>query len=91
MVSLLMLAGATVLAVVGIAVLRGVFAYRRGKKALNGELGKEQQWMAEMIVDDDKQFISAMESISALEQREAIIVANSKSELREQVIERANQ
>ena len=91
MVSLLLAVGATAFAIIGILVLRLVFAYRRGKKALNGDLGEEQQWMAEMIIDGDEQFMQALESISTLEQREAIIVASSKSELRTEILERANQ
>lgn len=65
--------------------------YRLGRKALNGDYGSEKKWIAEMIRDDDQQFVQAWVQLDYDDAQEIVIVAESKPDLRERVIERANE
>lgn len=63
----------------------------RTKKALDGKYGKEAKWMMEYVRDGDQEFIEAAKSLDTMEQKEVSIIAESKEELRERTISRANE
>jgi hypothetical protein len=68
-----------------------IFAYlwfwRMGKKMLQGEYGEETKWAMELAKEGDDEFIEAADRLSELEMNEIGIIADSKEELRELVIE----
>lgn len=66
-----------------------VYMFWLGRRALAGKMGEEQQWMAELARDDDTEFIEAISQIDGADVREIVVIANSKSELRELAIERS--
>lgn len=73
--------------IVGLMTL--LYFYWLGRRALAGKMGKKQQWMAEMVRDDNEPFIEAMESLDRMEMKEITVVADSKQELKELAIDRA--
>lgn len=66
-----------------------LYFYRRGKKALRGDYGEKQKWVAEMVRDNDEEFMDAMGRVPKMDIKEAFVIADSKQELKELVIERA--
>lgn len=64
---------------------------RKRQQALDGELGIENQWAAELDQEGDQLFIIAANSLPDMELKEAGIVAESKQELREETVERFEQ
>lgn len=91
MLNLLVAAGIIAGLIGLLVVVRLVLSYRVGKKALNGELGEKNQWTAELIFDGDEQFTGALETLSSIDKQEVIIEAETKQELRELTIERADE
>lgn len=87
----------------GSSVLVGLVAYyvvssivswwrrRKFKKALDGDYGDEARWTTELIDEEDEMFIRATPWLSSNDRREVSIIAESKEELRELVIERAEE
>lgn len=69
--------------------LTQLYFYRRGKKALRGDYGKEKRWVAEMVRDNDEEFMNAVSDVSTMDVREVMIIADSKQELKELVIQRS--
>jgi len=69
-----------------------VFTYlwfwRLGRKILNGAYGEESMWAAEIAQDDDE-FVEATAMLTEKQLTEIGIIAESKEELREKTIERA--
>ena len=68
-----------------------VYAYWVGQRALSGKMGKETQWIAELVKDDNKPFIEAMNHLNQDEVKEITIIAESKQELNELALERAKE
>lgn len=66
-----------------------VYFYWLGQRALAGKMGEEQRWMAELVRDDDTEFMQAMASIDQMDVKEIAVIANNKQELKELAIERA--
>lgn len=62
---------------------------RIGNKVLSGDYGQEAQWAGELVKEGDIEFVEASKKLGSTEMREIGIVCEDKSELREEVIERA--
>lgn len=62
----------------------------QGKRAINGSMGKETQWAAELVREEDEEFMRAMRSLDQDTIRRIGIVAESKGELRELTIEESD-
>lgn len=61
---------------------------RQRKKALDGDYGEVTQWAAELTKSGDMEFATAIQAMPDSELMEIGIIADSKEELRELVIER---
>lgn len=68
-----------------------IWFYHQGKKLLRGDFGDESMWAAEMASEEDEEFIMAADQLNKMQMREAGIEAESKDELRENVIDRAKE
>jgi len=68
-----------------------VYAYWLGQRALSGKMGEETQWIAELVKDDNKPFIEAMNHLNQSEMKEITIIADNKEELKELALERAKE
>lgn len=62
-----------------------------GRRALDGDFGEAQMWMAEYVRDGDPVFISALDQLSEMDKKEIILIADSKQELKELAMERADE
>lgn len=87
----LQLAVAFALLPVFVRIFAIVWFYYIGKKVLNGDYGEESMWAAQLTDEGDTEFIEASTEITNMEMKEIGIVANSKQELRELVVERARE
>lgn len=67
-----------------------VWFYYIGRKVLNGDFGEESQWAGELVESGDEEFIEASNDLSKMELRESGIIATDKSEMREIVVEKAD-
>lgn len=65
--------------------------YYIGKKILNGDYGEESRWAAELVEAEDDAFIKASNKLSEMELRESGIIATDKSEMRDIVVEKAEE
>lgn len=65
------------------------YYYWLGKRALAGTMGKEKQWIAQLIQEDDHEFKQAFRLVEPMRTKEIIIMADSKDELRELVVDEA--
>jgi hypothetical protein len=68
-----------------------LYFYWIGQRALAGKMGQEQQWIAELVDANDEKFMESMEALERMEVREAIVIADSKEELRQTIITRAQE
>jgi len=85
------LLGIIVLIPLTIGVLSFLFVFWYTYRALNGKLGDEAKWMAELMRDDDNaEFAQAALSLPEQELNEIRIIAESKQELHDLIIKRAN-
>jgi hypothetical protein len=79
--------------VMSLPILVRVFAYvwfyYYRKRLLAGKYGKEAMWAAELVDENDEEFIEASKNFSDMEIREIGIMSHSKTELRERTIEQA--
>ncbi len=66
-----------------------IYYYWVFRRSLSGKRGEGQKWIAEFVQEDDREFMDAVRSISPMHLKEVIVVANSKQELRQLVIEQA--
>jgi len=66
-----------------------LYFYWLGQRALKGKMGKEQQWMAELVDANDEKFMESMQELGRMEMKEITVIADSKEELRQAAIERA--
>lgn len=71
-----------------ISVFYTLFMIWVGRRALNGDLGKESQWASELIDERDAEFITATRALPEIELKEVAILSESKEELREMTVER---
>ena len=60
-------------------------------RASRGHYGEEAQWAYELMKSDDEQFIHAQHVLPNREVREVSIIADSKDEMRDLMIERYNE
>lgn len=74
-----------------LGVMSMAYYYWLGRRALAGKMGQEQQWMAELVEADDEKFMRSMQQVGRMEMKEITVVADSKEELRQAVIERAEE
>jgi len=65
-----------------------VYRKRQRSKALDGDYGKETQWASELVDEGDQLFTVAVSEMPNAELRDCGIIAESKEELREVVVER---
>lgn len=72
-------------------IVAAVWFYYIGKKVLNGDFGVESQWAAELVESGDEKFLEASNELTEMELRESGIVAETREELRESVIEKADE
>ena len=75
----------------GILALVIAYYYIQGWRALNGSHGDAKRWIAEFARDNDRDFMWAIQNITSSDRKELSIVAESKEEFREKVIERAEE
>lgn len=68
-----------------------VWFYHQGKKVLNGDYGEQARWAAELVESGDTKFMEASARLPQMELREIGIMSDSKEELRENTIERADE
>jgi hypothetical protein len=68
-----------------------LYFYWIGQRALAGKMGQEQQWIAELVDANDEKFMESMEALERMEVREVIVIADSKEELRQTIITRAQE
>jgi hypothetical protein len=68
-----------------------LYFYWIGQRALAGKMGQEQQWIAELVNANDEKFMESMEALERMEVREVIVIADSKEELRQTIITRAQE
>lgn len=71
------------------SVMAILYFYWLGQRALAGKMGQEQQWVAELVSADDEKFMESMNQISQMQMKEIFVIADSKEELRQTVIEEA--
>jgi len=71
-----------------IAAIVKVNNLRQRRKALDGEYGEITQWAAEITKDGDQEFAIAINQLSKADKMEIAVIAESKEELHELVIER---
>jgi len=81
--------------VMSLPILVRVFAYvwfyYYRKRLLAGKCGAEAKWAAELVDENDEEFIEASKNFSDTEIREIGIMSHSKAELREKTIEQAEE
>lgn len=63
--------------------------YYIGRKVLAGDYGEESKWAAEIVESGDTEFVEACKELTEMELRESGIVATDRSEMREIVVEKA--
>jgi len=68
-----------------------VWFYWQAKKILNGDYGEEARWAAELTQEGDSKFVEASTKLNKFQNREVGIISDSKAELRENTIERAEE
>lgn len=64
---------------------------RQRENALDGEYGDLTRWGAELSEEGDEEFVIAMNGLTREDRMEIGVIADTKSELREKVIERFNE
>lgn len=87
----LLVAGALLSLVIAIRIFAFVWFWHIGRKMMDGKYGKETQWAVELTKEDDMEFMKASAQLPQEELREVGIIAESKEELREKTIERADE
>lgn len=75
----------------GVRAFAYVWFYWQGKKVLNGDYGEQARWAAELVEEEDDEFVEASAQLSQIELREIGIMSDSKEELRENTIERVEE
>lgn len=60
-------------------------------KGMRGDYGEEVRWMLELIDEQDNEFLQAQRVLPDREIREVKILSDTKQELRENMIERADE
>lgn len=90
--SIILVPAAVVLALLPfvIRVFAMMWFYYIGKKILNGDFGEESQWAAQLTEAGDEEFIEASQNLSKIELRESGIIAETREEMRDVVIEKSN-
>lgn len=68
--------------------LKSAYQKRQRRKALNGDYGEETRWASELVDEGDQLFTIAVTHMPNRELRDCGIIAESKEELREIVVER---
>lgn len=74
-----------------INVISGIIKWhnlRQRRKALNGDYGEITKWAAEITEDGNVEFAMAIKDLSETDKMEIAVIADSKEELHELVIER---
>jgi len=79
------------LAPILVALMAMLYFYILGKRALAGKMGEEQQWMAELVRDDNAPFIEALEHLDRTDVKEITVIAEDKEELKELALQRAKE
>jgi hypothetical protein len=67
-----------------------LLAQRVAGKVRDGEWGEPAMWVYELHEAEDEEFIRAVNALSDEERRDIGIIAESKDDLRERVVERAS-
>lgn len=75
----------------GLVKLTNMWHRRQRRKALGGDYGEVTQWAAEIAEEGDREFVMALNELPDEQKREIGIIAESKEELRELVIERLDE
>lgn len=65
--------------------------YYIGRKVLSGDYGEQAQWAAELVEEEDEEFLRASMQLPQMEMREIGVLSDSKEELRENTVERAEE
>lgn len=81
---------AVILLQVFIIIVSLLYYYVVGWLALSGRLGEGRQWISEMVVAGDDEFIKSMNELESMDVKEIIVVSDSKQEFRQRVIDRGS-
>lgn len=71
--------------------IRRVIRKWRVNRALDGEYGERAKWTMELLQRGDDEFANALSELDEMAVVEETIVAESRGEFRERVVERANE
>jgi len=74
-----------------LSVLQAGYYLLIAKLALAGYMSDERQWMVELAVEGEDEYMQSLNQIDRDEVREALIIADNKHELQELVVERATE
>jgi len=75
----------------GMRIFAYLWFYRQSKKVLAGDYGEQARWAAELVESGDDEFIEASARLPQIHLNEIGILSDSKEELRENTIERAEE
>lgn len=75
----------------GMRIFAYLWFYWQGKKILNGDYGEQSRWAAELVQEEDEEFIEASARLPQIHLQEIGIISDSKEELRENTIERVQE